>query len=76
MAYLSAAELANLVGCRTNSYACMRRWLTKNGWPFVVNLRGFPNVSRRYHDARMIGALKLDPRYTSEDEPDFSMFPQ
>ena len=76
MAYLSATELANLVGCRTNSYACMRRWLTKNSWPFVVNLRGFPNVSRLYHDARMSGALVPELQYTSADEPDFSMFHQ
>ncbi len=76
MAYLSATELASLVGCRPNSYACMRRWLTRNSWPFVVNLRGFPNVSRLYHDARMTGASKPDSLYTSEDEPDFSMFPQ
>ncbi len=72
--YLTAAELAEMIGCEANSFACMRRYLKKNGWPFEPNLRGFPKVSRLYHQARMSG--KLDKQAENDDfaEPDFSMF--
>ncbi|MBG7619365.1 DUF4224 domain-containing protein [Herbaspirillum sp. AP02] len=69
--YLSAAELASLIGCRPNSLACMKRWLTKNGWPYVENIRGFPQVWRRYHDARMSGEADLG-EVPSRTEPDFA----
>jgi hypothetical protein len=75
MGYMSADELASLIGCRPNSYACMRRWLTRNKWPFETNLRGFPSVSRLYHDARMAGAISgAAPELANE--PDFGMFSQ
>jgi hypothetical protein len=69
--YLSAAELASLIGCRQNSFACMKRWLTKNEWPYVENIRGFPQVWRKYHDARMSGD-SLIASETHRVEPDFS----
>lgn len=72
--YLSATELADLVGCAPNSYACMRRYLTRNNWPFEPNLRGFPNVSRAYHDARMAGTRNPAAPQDQTTEPDFSMF--
>jgi Domain of unknown function (DUF4224) len=73
-AYLTAKELADMIGCEDNSYSCMRRYLKKNAWPFEPNLRGFPQVSRTYHDARMSG--KLGGALQNDDflEPDFSMF--
>jgi hypothetical protein len=73
MSYLSAIELASLIGCRENSYACMKRWLTKHGWPFAVSISGFPKVARAYHDARMAGT-QAAPETQAELEPDFSMF--
>lgn len=70
--YLSAPELADLIGCRPNSFACMRRWLDKNGWPYVPNRIGMPMVSKAFHDARMSGQA---PRVGEPGiEPDFSMF--
>lgn len=72
--YLSAAELADLVGCAPTSFACMRRYLERNNWPFEPNLRGFPQVSRQYHQARMNGAAGLPAAQAPQDEPDFSMF--
>jgi hypothetical protein len=72
--YLSARELSELIGCAPNSYACMRRYLTRNGWPFEANLRGFPNVSRAYHDARMAGTASKRALPDQDGEPDFSMF--
>ncbi|WP_420105051.1 DUF4224 domain-containing protein [Herbaspirillum huttiense] len=39
--YLTAEELAELIGCARTSFACMRRYLAKHGWPFEPNIRGF-----------------------------------
>jgi hypothetical protein len=72
--YLSGDDLAELIGCAPNSFACMRRYLTRNNWPFEANLRGFPRVSREYHDARMAGALSTAALQDLATEPDFSMF--
>lgn len=73
-AYLTATELADMIGCESNSYACMRRYLKKHAWPFEPNLRGFPRVSRAYYDARISGKLAQEPQNDSFAEPDFSMF--
>ncbi|OWY35313.1 DUF4224 domain-containing protein [Herbaspirillum aquaticum] len=69
--YLTAAELSSLIGCRPNSFSCMKRWLTKNEWPYVENIRGFPQVWRRYHDARMSGENQLVEK-PLRIEPDFA----
>jgi len=70
--YLTAPELAQLVGCKENSFACMRRWLTRNGWPFAESRSGLPIVSKAYHDARMVGeTLQSVP---AAIEPDLSAF--
>lgn len=69
--YLSRAELADLVGCKERSTACMRRWLDRHGWIYEPNRAGFPMVSRRYHDERMLGHISITPL---SDEPDFSIF--
>lgn len=73
-AYLTATELADMIGCERNSFACMRRWLKRNDWPFEANLRGFPKVSRAYHDARMAGHAFPNEKNADLIEPDFSMF--
>lgn len=72
-AYLSAHELSDMIGCEPNSYACMCRWLKRNAWPYETNLRGFPRVSRAYHDARLSGA-SAQVVAEAANEPDFSMF--
>ena len=46
----------------------MKRWLDKNGWPYVVTISGFPKVSLAYHDARMNGginsvAVEIEPNF-------------
>lgn len=69
--YLSRDELAELVGCSPRSVACMRRWLDRHGWIYQENRAGFPNVSRVYHDERMLGKTR-NTQLT--DEPDFSGF--
>ncbi len=72
--YLTADDLAELIGCAPTSFACMRRYLTRNNWPFEPNLRGFPQVSREYHDARMAGSTPVGAIPDQGEEPDFSMF--
>lgn len=72
--YLTAAELAELIGCAPTSFACMRRYLARNNWPFEPNIRGFPQVSRAYHAARMSGLAAPVAQQCADVEPDFSMF--
>lgn len=69
--YLSASELSVLVGCQANSFACMRRWLTRNKWPFEVSNNGFPVVARAYHDARMSGETMGVKNVKVRVEPNF-----
>lgn len=72
--YLTADDLAELIGCAPTSFACMKRYLTRNNWPFEPNLRGFPQVSREYHDARLAGISPTSAPQDEGEEPDFSMF--
>lgn len=72
--YLTAPQLAELIGCSPHSFACMRRYLARNNWPFEPNLRGFPQVSREYHDARMLGSTPVGTEANQDGEPDFTMF--
>lgn len=65
--YLTAIELSELIDCEKNSYACMRRWLDRNGWPYARSITGFPKVSRAFHDAKMNGIIQAP----LEQEPDF-----
>ncbi|MFZ6801975.1 DUF4224 domain-containing protein [Undibacterium sp. Di24W] len=65
--YLSAPELADLIDCKPNSYACMCRWLDRNGWPYSKSVTGMPKVSRTFHDAKMTGQISVP----AEQEPDF-----
>jgi hypothetical protein len=70
--YLTAPELAALIGCRENSYACMRRWLERNRWPFVRSITGFPTVARSFHDSMMAGAEPEIARKKIRVEPNFA----
>lgn len=69
--YLSADELAELIDCEPNSTACMKRWLERNNWPYELNRRGFPKVSRAYYSARMFGQINLSEIRKNTAEPDF-----
>ena len=73
--YMTAQELADMIGCQANSYACMKRWLKKRDWPYETSIRGFPKVSRAYHAARMAGKTPEQAAEALTIEPDFSMFP-
>ena len=69
--YLTGAEIAGLIGCKANSFACMRRWLTRNKWPFEVSISGFPIIGRAYHDARMSGEATSKSKVKVRVEPNF-----
>ncbi|WP_376787447.1 DUF4224 domain-containing protein [Achromobacter mucicolens] len=51
--YLSAADLAELVGCKPNQRAMMARWLNRHGWRYVVDKNGVPRVLRAYRDKKL-----------------------
>lgn len=69
--YLTRDELAELVGCKPSSLACMKRWLARNGWAHAVNIAGVPLVAREYYTARMHGTAAAVPCNVLEQEPDF-----
>jgi hypothetical protein len=46
--YLSADELADLVGCRPNQRSVMAKWLSERRWRFVLDRNQFPKVARTY----------------------------
>lgn len=71
--YLTCDEMADLVGCLPTSRACMRRWLTANGWPFEPDRNGFPKVLRRYYDQRMSGQNPSPPP-AGTTEPNYAFF--
>ncbi len=69
--YLTADELAEMIDCSKSSFACMRRHLERHRVPFIPNLRGFPQVDRRYYEARMSGMAVVEASPAGM-EPDFS----
>ena len=71
--YLTRDELAELVGCKPSSLACMKRWLTRNGWAHAVNIAGVPIVARECYMARTLGATASPATAdVPEVEPDFA----
>lgn len=51
--YLSAAELADLIGCRSNQRAIMCKWLDKHRWKYVDDSKSMPKVLRAYRDKKL-----------------------
>ncbi|MBU9203069.1 DUF4224 domain-containing protein [Burkholderia multivorans] len=51
--YLTAQELADLVGCKPNQRSMMKKWLTDNHWRYVVDASGLPKVARAYRDRKL-----------------------
>jgi hypothetical protein len=62
--YLSAHELADLVGCKPDQRAAMTHWLTDN-WRFVVDKNGLPKVAREYRDRKL--GLTTETKSTKYD---------
>ena len=51
--YLTANELAELVGCKPNQRSRMIGWLSSTRWKFEVASTGLPQVARAYYDRKM-----------------------
>ncbi|MCW5118614.1 DUF4224 domain-containing protein [Burkholderia cenocepacia] len=70
--YLTARELADLIGCKPNQRATMARWLDRNGWRYAIDINGLPKVARAFHDQKLGTAAEepaTDSRFATE--PDF-----
>ncbi|MBN3848189.1 DUF4224 domain-containing protein [Paraburkholderia sp. Ac-20342] len=62
--YLTAHELADLVGCKSNQRAAMAHWLKDNHWRFVVDKNGLPKVAREYRDQKLgVSTEKQSTKY-------------
>ena len=73
MNYLSATDLADLVGCKPNQKCRMTAWLTKNRWRFEVDARGMPKVAKAYHDRKMgVSEEKIAAKYA--ESPNLQAF--
>lgn len=78
--YLTASELADLVGCKPNQRTLMIRWLDDSAWIYVVDRSGLPKVALAYRDRKLgISEGKADNKYadapnlpTFTQQPDFS----
>ena len=51
--YLSASDLAALVGCRPNQRSMMARWLDRHGWRYAIDKNGVPQALRAYRDKKL-----------------------
>lgn len=71
--YLSAQELAALVGCKPNRRTAMVSWLEANHWRFAVDRNGLPKVARAYHD-RKLGVTTESKQSKYADEPNLQAF--
>jgi hypothetical protein len=69
--YLSAGELAELVGCKSNQRTKMAAWLKTCRWRYEIDANGLPKVARAYHDRKMgISEEKVKEKYA--DEPNLA----
>ncbi|WP_430228066.1 DUF4224 domain-containing protein [Paraburkholderia tropica] len=51
--YLTASELADLIGCKPNQRTRMINWLADNRWKYVVDRNGIPKVARAFRDLKL-----------------------
>lgn len=71
--YLTASELADLIGCKSNQRAAMIGWLADNRWKYVVDKNGVPKVARAYRDLKL--GLTTDTKTTKyDDAPNLQAF--
>lgn len=73
MNYLTASELAELVGCKPNQRRAMQTWLELNKWKFEVDKAGLPKVARTYHDRKM-GINEEVPKIKYAEAPNLTAF--
>ncbi|KWR88815.1 DUF4224 domain-containing protein [Cupriavidus sp. IDO] len=64
--FLSAAELAELVGCKANQRHEMAKWLDRHRWRYVMDKNGLPKVARAYYNRKLgIEESKTPAKYDS-----------
>lgn len=62
--YLTATELADLVGCKSNQRKIMQDWLDDRNWKYEVDKTGLPKVARAFHDRKLgISEDKVKVKY-------------
>ncbi|EON12000.1 MULTISPECIES: DUF4224 domain-containing protein [Pandoraea] len=64
--YLSAHELAELIGCKPNQRSMMMKWLDSHRWRYVVDSHGLPKVARAYRDKKLGIAHEIEDRKHDE----------
>ncbi|VVE12003.1 hypothetical protein PCA20602_02682 [Pandoraea capi] len=64
--YLSAHELADLIGCQPNQRSRMMRWLDDHRWRYVVDSHGLPKVARAYRNKKL--GITEDSASTKHDQ--------
>ena len=73
MAYLSATQLAELVGCKSNQRCKMTAWLVKNRWRHEIDANGLPKVAQAYHDRKM-GIIEEKAQAKYAEGPNLNAF--
>jgi hypothetical protein len=65
-------DIAELVGSKPSTLACMKQWLARNGWPHAVNVAGVLLAAREYCTACMHVAARAVPADVPKREPNFA----
>lgn len=71
--FLSATELADLVGCKTNQRHEMTKWLDRERWRYVMDKNGMPKVARAYFN-RKLGIEEARGAAKYDDSPNLAAF--
>ncbi|MDE4918333.1 uncharacterized protein DUF4224 [Cupriavidus metallidurans] len=64
--FLTAMELADLVGCKSNQRQAMIKWLDREHWRYVLDKNGLPKVAKAYYNRKLgIEETKGQAKYDS-----------
>lgn len=72
--YLTAQQLADLIGCKPNQRTIMTKWLADNQWPFVIDRNGVPKVARAYRNKKLGISDEADTSSKFDDQPNRDAF--
>ncbi|HTH45549.1 MAG TPA: DUF4224 domain-containing protein [Oxalicibacterium sp.] len=70
---LSAADLAEIIGCKPNQRCRMAAWLRKNNWKHEIDDNGLPVVAKAYAD-RKLGITEDKSQAKYADSPNLQAF--
>ncbi|MGT2453741.1 DUF4224 domain-containing protein [Cupriavidus basilensis] len=71
--FLSASELAGLVGCKPNQRHEMTKWLDRQRWRYFPDKNGLPKVARAYYN-RKLGIDEKKEKARHDDSPNLQAF--